>query len=437
MSDKHITNHGQHFQRTVSACARISAASGASATAALWAAFPRYEPSELNFRGIVTEGNLSEFMDPKTWTTLQVEAKLPSGDILRLSKPWLQRIQENELQIECAGFTLGDESPPQFTSGRLYVTVRVPAVEVLRIPSVGMQDGLGGIESSAKWEDAITWDSGMGRFSIANCYHLDKIERPQEDLSVQVPVGELHLESEMPHGAKPVEIIEKVETLVENPLWILSFLARKILLWYEIEITLLSPPYSDHRAVSLLKRRDTRVGRSRNKPPILLQRQLRGASFGALADGLGSSPATDWLLRSIVYCVAANEKGTVETELAMTLLAAESLCNGFRHIQKKRGVSGGANTLCEKLRDLVLAEGVKTNDLWPTTTSLETGLKEAAKQTRNEFIHEARIKDFTVCLKNTARIRIITERGILKLLGWQDDAFHYDAFVTDWLQNAI
>lgn len=437
MSDRTITSHGQHFQRTVSACAQITAANGVSATAALWATFPRYEPSELTFRGIVTEGSLFELWGPETWATLQVEGKLPSGDVLRLSKPWLKRIQENEFQVECNGFTLGDESPPPFNSGKLYVAVRVPAVEVLRIPSVDVQHGLGSIESSAKWEDAIIWDSGMGRFLIANCYHLDHLTGPQEEMSVQVPVGELNLESEMPSGAKPLEIMEHVEALVEKPLWILSFLARKILLWYEIEVTILPPPYSGDRPVSLLKRRDTHVGRSRNRRPILLQRQLRGVAFGSLVDALASSPAADWLLRATIYCIAANEKGTVETELAMTLLAAESLCNGFRRIQKKVGGSGGGNALWEKLRDLVLAKGVRTDDLWPATTSLTTGLEEAAKKTRNEFIHEARINDLVGCLKNTARIRIITERGILKILGWQDDAFHYDAFVTDWLRQGI
>ena len=110
----------------------------------------------------------------------------------------------------------------------------------------------------------------------------------------------------------------------------------------------------------------------------------------------------------------------------------------FRQTPRKyRGLQTAevrATWLQSKILDLVTQERVHTTDLWPSTVSLADGLERVAK-TRNAFFHEASINDHQACVKDSARLQAIVERGILKLLGWQDDNFHPDAFRTDWLRR--
>jgi hypothetical protein len=77
-------------------------------------------------------------------------------------------------------------------------------------------------------------------------------------------------------------------------------------------------------------------------------------------------------------------------------------------------------TLTDRAVRALVGAGVLWDDLWPTGTTLETGLRQAVK-VRNLFLHSAQLADSRAAYAAALRVRALAERMIFKLLGCSDD----------------
>jgi hypothetical protein len=77
-------------------------------------------------------------------------------------------------------------------------------------------------------------------------------------------------------------------------------------------------------------------------------------------------------------------------------------------------------TLTDRAAHAIARSGVRWDDLWPTGTTLEAGLRQAVK-VRNLFLHSAQLADSRAAYAAALRVRAVAERMIFKLLGCSDD----------------
>ncbi len=73
------------------------------------------------------------------------------------------------------------------------------------------------------------------------------------------------------------------------------------------------------------------------------------------------------------------------------------------------------------------------DDLWPRGFNMNKEIQNIVFR-RNNLIHRGQLEsDFTYHVKDLARLRVITERCILALLGWDLTKVNPAAYSTFWL----
>jgi lambda repressor-like predicted transcriptional regulator len=72
----------------------------------------------------------------------------------------------------------------------------------------------------------------------------------------------------------------------------------------------------------------------------------------------------------------------------------------------------------DRIRHICETLGVETRDIWPD--GFESGIKKATKM-RNDLFHSALLVQPQELERNLVRLRVLTERVILKVLNWPDD----------------
>ena len=93
------------------------------------------------------------------------------------------------------------------------------------------------------------------------------------------------------------------------------------------------------------------------------------------------------------------------------------LAPGARALLRAKCSEFGRAPIAEVIKYHVHRLGVPVGDLWPAGYTFDRGLAEAL-QTRNEFVHGGGIDDPQAAVFNATRLRALTERLILALLGW-------------------
>lgn len=256
-------------------------------------------------------------------------------------------------------------------------------------------------------------------------------------------------------------IIERTEEDLRDTLVLLSFCSRERVQWFEISVE----TYKSKERPRLYPRAKRRgwvpAPRHREREdPLIAHRDLTDGGFKRLLDLFRQSQHKEMLRRAISYQVASRQvSGGIETHYILCHAGLEAVANElsaqdptiprYKKGQWKllrRSLEGLIDSFAQtnglqknliqytkrklpELGRLAIADsilhyantlGIRVDDLWPSSIGFENGLR-TALHLRNSLMHRAVIIDPVSMYENLIRLQVLTERFVLKILGWPED----------------
>jgi len=268
-------------------------------------------------------------------------------------------------------------------------------------------------------------------------------------------------------------ILERLDDNLEESLWLLSFLNRQRLNWYQASISTIPVDDNDDPSPTTFKadaHRDPWLGYENRKKELVL------VEFNALADGLFQRLLSEYktslykgaIRQTIGLLLSTYERGYFEAKVGVIYSALEGLIhalgadekgdppkiigeNLFKELHRKlkkcikdvlepHGIEPGVRSkLYENLPGLnrpttksQILKQLKDYELdlknwWPDWADIEAQLKEILDR-RNTFIHQGKIDDFRAYRADLIRLQALVELLILKVLGCPNDVLVDHAF---------
>lgn len=257
------------------------------------------------------------------------------------------------------------------------------------------------------------------------------------------------------------EVINKVWFALEEDIWLLSFLCRKYIPWYEGFVLVEGGGryYADfrrNRPFLLFKEQREKPDATR-KELLVDAKRLTDGTFDTMVSNFRASPLKDVILRVIQNLLITYEDNYIEVDLGIVYTALEMLVYGlsendtrylfgqedfsklrkrFRHfahsVLKELGASkSDRSEFYMKLDELnrrpfksqleaVLGQHVNIFQFFPEPA--EHGARDKCLSDliyrRNEYIHQGKIRDIRRANTDFHRIRLIIEMTVLTLLGY-------------------
>lgn len=257
------------------------------------------------------------------------------------------------------------------------------------------------------------------------------------------------------------QIMDRTDEDARDIARLLALCSREHVGWYEIEVETVNFKDSP-RLYPRAKRRgslpNNRASSDRGDP-LVDHRDLIDGGFKRLLDAYRSSKYREALKRAITFEVGSQNESGLETAYALCHMALEVLVNDLEErgsnaptldngkwsklqvelegLVKTYGLQNAfdqsvLDTIIKRIPELTrvsLADavkqqvdtwGVKVDDLWPSEIGFLAGLRQAIKL-RNDLFHRASASDPDLLFENHARLKVLVERFILKVLGWPDE----------------
>jgi hypothetical protein len=391
--------------------------------------YAKYVPGELEVHVVcpAPEWRQLGLVLEKRQEGLEVSGEDERGQTLRLQDARLKSHRGSRAEFDCTGFTFGFESAVDFDSGEYSAQVRIPYTDLVATWSTEGMSYLGTIQSKRKYNEGIRWSSPLGEFLMADFYHFEQAPLRGQGVLSRVKVAELRHEGKVHSRFDPRLLVDKVEEAIEEPLYLLSFLSRTPLFWYEIRTTLRIEGSDGAKWREYVRRREMPSENTEHAWALADRWHLAGDAFEQLLGRLRASSVKKWLLRAMIYCVGSHRERSLETNLSMIYLAAESLFNAH-------GVQGERAKFERGLQTLLKNADIDHRQLWPAHIKPSKGVQELAER-RRKFIHEACAEDPGMLDKDCGRLQLIAERSILAALGCGPEWIDRDAYDTRWLAS--
>jgi hypothetical protein len=449
--------------------------------AALNISVPKHAPGHLEITGLplLEPGEDAIVLGARLWSGLSVRGVLKDRRLIVLEKPALKRFGAAGVSLVADGFTVSDEGISSSNWHGYHATISLSPAPVLMMVHGCMMNTLGTIEMEVqigrprKLDDGISWRGRLGTYVGADFYEWEST--PNEDILTRVMVPQITTSGTVPVGLSIEALIDAIDKDIEGPLRLLSLLSRRVVVWYEITISLL-PVNTDEDWVRVVRRR-----RSTDIPPLVQGQsslvhnsQLSEGQFARLVEELDRSPLRECVIRASIHLVASFHQPYVESRLGLLYLAIETLNSGFaaangterilpgqthddflselaaavRVFSDKNGVEPavrdqleanvralGRSSLKQGLRRLIQQTGITTADLWPGNANLARELQQVV-QRRNELIHLGQhASDLAAPVADAMRLQAIAERAILRLLGWDQPDWRVAYEDFSWLRQ--
>lgn len=386
-----------------------------------------------------------------------VSARLANGQTIWLRN--LHSIQLSGPRLEAEGFevVVGNRLPIQNIEGALNCTFYFPLTPVVQVRAARTRTLTGGIETTRKPGDEIVFGTPFGQATLGDSFQFLDRDYSPKDIAVEHHRGFLYFYLENPTITDWDKLVDELDKVTELPLLVLSFLSRRLIRWYELQL-FFSPKDSSSGEFQIINL--YRIGARdsyEDNYHLIEQAALSNGSFQTILDAFARSEAEigTALRRAIAFLIASYdadlylESSIVSTYTAIEILvSALSSHNGKEMIMtrsefeqlreklktdleelfgdaemKKKQVLEKAGelrrrSLFERLVELLNAANVSFDDLWENEDSVQ-GLHEILKR-RNDLIHRGSevSSQYTV---DEFRLRIILERWILQLLGFPLD----------------
>lgn len=138
--------------------------------------YDRYDFTILNCKLACKETEAEQFRKflKEDNGALTVSGRISDEQTIFIEIAYWKRIKLNVVEVEVSQFTIGYSGIIPFVHGKYFVRIVLNDVPAVYIDTVGERSYLGSISSNRKQEDAISWETGLGVFFLADYYDYEK-----------------------------------------------------------------------------------------------------------------------------------------------------------------------------------------------------------------------------------------------------------------------
>jgi hypothetical protein len=414
-------------------------------------------------------------------TTLAIDLHwLGAGDAARVgsaliahggqSYVWLYALDESELQVEILGIRgisarerdtsinasavqIGLTRTPLETDLRYLLCVQIQPSGILIHSGIREYSFTGEISVDRRDERPVYVESTVGQLQAMELYRHHATLELGDEVTHSVRRAAISGELIVRAGENLFDFNERLRAELDAICAALSLCYRQLVDYYEVEYLPIDqgPGHARRRRATLRRRHE----RAREKIP---QDEL--IHIDALADGgldrlvarIRSDPEAVVINRAIRFLAASFEQN-IEAAYFMAFAAMEAVVECCAPPALTKAVGSAAwkkierelrkvlhdvapenaidfiesklpelrrSALADRMNGACKAYGPRVEDLWPEKVGFAVGLA-AAIDMRNGLFHSADVPDSYDLGANLVRVRTLTERLLLKRLGWPDD----------------
>jgi len=307
----------------------------------------------------------------------------------------------------------------------------------------------------------ICWKTALGVAELIDKYAYSYEDTYSDRVVTRIRRSQIGFQMQTEGVISPIAVLTSLEEELERSLWLLSFLGRKRIVWYEAELDFLpnEPLSRDHRRA--IARREAWFGyqeerevRALNMP--VKQESLRDGLFQQLLNHFESSPYRSTIHQAIVHLLVASERVYMANQYTSVYTAFECLVHSLAKRCAVDTLMGNSRfkKLSRRLRKVIrcsvqdgnAAEGVIKKlpelrrrvfgdqlsrlldkcsldiaKLWPPGVDVGEEIKGLIKR-RNIYLHQGSMEDSDAYVYDLDRLRSLVELWILKLLGCPEEA---------------
>jgi hypothetical protein len=391
--------------------------------------------------------------------SLNITGRISNDELILIDIVSWTRIEGNVAEVEVNFFTKGYKGKIPFENGKYFALIVLDDAPAVHIGKLGPLSYLGSISSKRKDNDAISWETEIGKFSLADYFDYEKSEISNGKLITQIKRTKILIEKQFNYSIDINKLIVDIENELEDVINLLSFISRKPINWHEIKLTIYSE--GDNQFVfNFEKRRKDYLRKKLNEEQIFHQTNLREGLFFELLKEYKKSLYKEQIKRTIQFITTSNIDDSLEPSFQSVFSALEIITtacseklkinNMFEEGQEVRlktilkeikklieiiykrenwGMDRSFKEINEKISELKrrpfvnkLIDAIKLSkiriiDIWyvPEEIYFNNKLKEIIKR-RNKIIHSGEIIDYPQLYRDKVRIQAITERLLLFLL---------------------
>ncbi len=334
----------------------------------------------------------------------------------------------------------------------------------------------------------IRWSTKLGKAELIDNYEYIDEKVGFDPAIVQVQKCQITLKWKTQRRDASLQVLlSDLESILDEPLLLLSFLSRESITWYEAKADFTSKDYSTEVHRTAIARRDQNLmyenAISANLSPFdipIMPEVLRNGIFQALLEQYEKSPLKNTIRQTIQYLLASSETGYFEARLGLIYAALESLVDGLSKFHQIAYLMGSSKfkklskeleeTIFDKLSKIleeVIQEKVPEEDIAkgiigklpelrrpPIRDRLLTLLEkhklnklrfgadivttvEGILSRRNTYIHTGAV-DYDKHFDDFLLLRELIELWVLTLLGCPNDSINTSAYrkiILAWSDN--
>jgi hypothetical protein len=392
---------------------------------------------------------------------------------LRYNHVWLYSDDEQVPSVEVLGIHRTGEAGPHFSIGALavhvgltkkpldqdttyYIKAELTPSGILAKPGSRELSFTGDLRFTPIVEGEIKVPTTFGILQAEERFDHYESEESGNRIIHTVQRAAITGEIKVSKGDDLFTVNEKFQTDIEEICLLLSLCYRLPVDYYEIHY-LPDPKNTSKCALqdSLLRRKRGASVKKIDEDDLINYRNLIGDGLDRLLKSYRDFKRKDQLSQAIKFLSSSYKAITLESSYFLCFSALESaiaacseispllltagkwkrveklLRTHLNQIAVVEDFGGVLDNMKQKLPELrripsdrwILETcrtlNLKTEDLWPRD-GFEAGLR-SATQMRNDLFHSALCRDFEVMADNLVRLRLLTERLILRTLRWPED----------------
>lgn len=433
--------------------------------------YDRYDFTILNCKLACKESEAEQFHKffKEDNGALTVSGRISDKQSIFIELAYWKRIKLNVVEVEVSQFTIGYGGIVPFVHGKYFVRIVLDDVPAVYIDSVGEMSYLGSISSNRKRDDAISWETELGVFFLADYYDYEKAEIANGKATFQIRRTKIYIEKEFNHSIETDILLKAIEDEIKDTLLILSFISRKWVNWHEINVTIFSEG-EDRIVYDLMRRRKSFSREKSIKIQLFHQEVLKEDLFYKVVVEYGKSLYKEMLRRIIIFLVESNERASIEAKIQAAYSALEAITTtcckkiGINEIFEKDRlniiIDNIKNLLLDtfdknkwdknksfdelmaklselrrrpfasRLIDVISLSKIEVIDMWhfPKEVVFDDKIRGIINR-RNKLIHTGKIVDINQLYRDLLRIQAISERLLLFLLDCLDmDKFFISSY---------
>ena len=371
-----------------------------------------------------------------------------------------KEVKHNVAEVEVSQFTMGYSGTIPFIRGKYIVSIVLNDVPAVQVDSVGEMSYLGFISRNRKQEDAISWENELGKYSLADYYDHEKADVANEKATLQIKRTKIFVEKEFTQSTETEALLRSFEDEIKDRLLMLSFISRKWINWYEIDIAIFSEG-EDRTVYNVTRRMKTHSKEDIFKTQLFHQKELKEGLFDKLTSEYKKSIYKEMLRRAINFLVASNQRTSIEAKIQAAYSALEAITTACC---KKLGVNEAfekdrldiitdklknqlsqifqehewsnyklldeltaklfelrRRSLASRLVDAISLSKIEVIDIWyfHGEVLFDDKIRDIISR-RNKLIHSGEIVDLNQLYRDLLRIQAISERLLLFMLDCLD-----------------